>query len=126
MVDITRVLRCPPYVLGVVNLRGKIVPLIDLGKRFGLEPVSYDEKTCFIVANLKSANQTIIVGIVVDTVLEVVNIPAKKIARPPEYGVALATHFVVGIGKLPDNQSAILLDIDQVLDAKDLQAVIEG
>jgi purine-binding chemotaxis protein CheW len=116
VVDITRVPNCPPHVLGVVNLRGKIIPLVDLRLRFRMAPVPYDDKTCIIVTSVKTNDTKLLIGMVVDTVVEVVCIPPERIASPPEYGTAVETSSIIGMGKLNDNDVAILLDLDKVLD----------
>jgi len=126
MVDVTRVPRCPTHVLGVINLRGKIVPLIDLRMRFGLPKAEYDDKTCIIVASVKSADQKMVIGMVVDTVVEVVQLHKDQLARAPEYGLTLDTTIVLGIGKLPNKNVAILLDVDRILESKDVEAITEA
>jgi purine-binding chemotaxis protein CheW len=120
MTDVTRVPNCPPHVLGVINLRGKIIPLVDLRLRFGMPKAAYDEKTCIIVTTVKTAEQKIVVGMVVDTVLEVALI--SNVCRTPEYGVSLDTSYVKGIAHLSSGDIAIVLDVDKALGNGDIPA----
>ncbi len=120
--EITRVPGCPDYMRGVVNLRGRIIPVIELRLRLGLSPVEYDEKTCIVVLNLATASQVVSVGIIVDTVIEVVDYDEGSIAPPPE---GLRTdQYIVGIGKKENSPLCILIDIDQLLDVGDLREML--
>lgn len=118
VMNITRVPKSPEFVKGVINLRGKIIPVMDLRLRFGLDSRAYDEKTCIIVVHIKAEQNTIAIGMIVDTVLEVRDFDEKMIAATPEYGASLDTSFIRGMGKFANGQVTILLDIDLVL-AKD-------
>jgi purine-binding chemotaxis protein CheW len=115
---ITSVPKCPSYIKGVINLRGKIIPVIDLRMKFGIEPIPYDDKTCIIVINITKGEQRIAIGIIVDTVLEVINFTASEIEPAPQYGSHLHSHFVIGMGKKMDHLN-ILIDIERVITETD-------
>jgi purine-binding chemotaxis protein CheW len=115
MVDITAVPRMPEFVRGVINLRGKIIPVIDLRIKFALGKAETAERTCIIVVQVKTAsgttNQT---GIIVDAVEEVVSIAANEIEETPEFGAAVDTQYIVGMAKIK-GQVKTLLDIEAVV-----------
>ncbi len=113
LMDITQVPQMPDYVKGVINLRGKVIPVFDLRLRFGLEEAEYTDETCIIVVDVGS-----MVGIVVDTVQEVADIPGKDIEPPPPLGNTVDTTFLMGMGKV-DGKVKILLDIDRILSTEE-------
>lgn len=115
---ITTVPKCPGHIKGVVNLRGKIIPVIDLRMKFNMESAPYDEKTCIIVTNVTVADQQLLVGVVVDTVLEVINFAASELTASPTYGANLDSQFIVAMGTR-DNYLNILIDIDSVITHQD-------
>lgn len=119
IMDITAMPQMPGYVKGVINLRGKVIPVIDLRLKFGLEPAEYTEQTCIVVVDVGS-----LVGIIVDTVQEVLDIDAAQIDPPPPLGASVDTSFVLGMGKVKDDVK-ILLDIDKVLGSDEIAAVLE-
>lgn len=110
----TRVPRMPDYVRGVVNLRGKVIPVIDLRRKFGMEMVEDTEKTCNIVVQIERGGEILTMGIVVDDVSEVLNIVADQIDPPPAFGSGVDSDFIIGMGKLEESV-VILLDLDKVL-----------
>jgi len=114
VMNITRVPRCPPYMNGVINLRGKIIPVIDLRSKFGMERGTYDEKTCTIIVTAHLNGQQMAIGMIVDTVLEVVEFDASMVEPPPEFGVNLDTRFILGMGRGQSDQVIILTDIDRI------------
>ena len=114
LMSITTVPRTPPYVKGVINLRGKVIPVIDLRLRFRLDEHDYNERTCIIVVETSGRSGTILMGIVVDSVSEVLNIKPEDIEDTPAFGAQLDTDYILGIGKI-DGGVKILLDIDRVL-----------
>lgn len=120
IMDITKVPQTPGFVEGVINLRGKVIPVIDLRTRFGLPRTEYDEATCVIVVDVG-----MLMGIIVDTVQEVHDIPADNIEPPPKLGAAVDTAYILGMGKVKDNVK-ILLDIDRVLTSESLVAFQEA
>ena len=112
LMEITAVPEVPHYMKGVVNLRGKVIPVVDLRLKFGMPEADYDEETCIIVVNV---NETL-VGIIVDTVSEVVNLDEAQIEETPEFGGGHGGEFILGMAKVEESVK-ILLDIDKVLDA---------
>ncbi|MBK9129363.1 MAG: purine-binding chemotaxis protein CheW [Phycisphaerales bacterium] len=120
IMDITAIPQVPSEVKGVINLRGKVIPVIDLRLKFGLDPAEYTEQTCIVVVDVGS-----LVGVIVDTVQEVLDIPSAQIDPPPPLGAAVDTSFVLGMGKVKDDVK-ILLDIDKVLGAAELTALLEA
>ena len=115
--EITAVPRMPEFMKGVVNLRGKVIPVIDLRLKFGFEEVAYTEQTCIIVVNVGKE-----IGIIVDTVSEVLDIPSDAIEPPPQMSGTEDTSFIMGMGKV-DQCVKILLDIDRVLSSAELNTV---
>ncbi len=124
MMPITHVPQTPDYVKGVVNLRGKVIPVVDLRLKFGIEPIDYTERTCIIVVEIIHVNKTISMGIVVDSVSEVLNIKNGDIEDTPSFGTKLKTEFILGMAKMGSNVK-ILLDIDLVLADEEI-AVMEN
>jgi purine-binding chemotaxis protein CheW len=120
IVDITSMPQMPGYVKGVMNLRGKVIPVIDLRLKFGLDPAEYTEQTCIVVVDVGS-----LVGVIVDNVQEVLDIDKAQIDPPPPLGAAVGTSFIVGMGRIKDDVK-ILLDIENVLSSDELAAVVEG
>ena len=114
IMDITKVPQTQAFVEGVINLRGKVIPVIDLRTKFGLERAAYSDQTCVIVVDVGS-----LMGIIVDTVCEVHDIPADNIEPPPALGCGVDTTFILGLGKVND-EVKILLDIDSVLNSGEL------
>ncbi|WP_028575340.1 chemotaxis protein CheW [Desulfonatronovibrio hydrogenovorans] len=110
MLEITRVPKAPEFVEGVINLRGKVIPIIDLRKRFGLESKSHDKNTRIVVIEINK----MIVGFVVDSVSEVLRIPADTVEPPPPVVAGLDSEYISGVGKLED-RLLILLDLDRLL-----------
>lgn len=123
MMTITPVPRTPEYVKGVINLRGKVIPVVDLRLKFAMGEIEYNERTCIIVVEIDTDNETLPVGIVVDSVSEVLNIQEGEIEDPPAFGTRLDTGYIMGIAKT-ENGVKILLNIDKVLSTRDI-AVLE-
>jgi len=119
MIPITTVPRTPEFVRGVVNLRGKVIPVIDLRLRFGMEENDYTERTCIIVVEIGEDANTVQIGIVVDAVSEVLNIKSDEIADTPTFGSRLDTDYILGMAKM-EGGVKILLDIDTVLNEQDV------
>jgi len=118
MMDITAVPRTPDFVKGVINLRGKVIPVVDLRLKFGMPPAETTEQTCIIVVNVGNVEM----GIVVDMVSEVLDINEDAIDDTPSFGVSVNTDFILGMGKAEDRVS-ILLDISQVLSVDEMSTV---
>ena len=122
MMAVTHVPQTPGFVKGVINLRGKVIPVVDLRLRFGLEASACTERTCIIVVEVAGAQGHVMMGIVVDAVSEVLNIRGADIENTPTFGVRLNTDFILGMAKAAGGIK-ILLDIDKVLNSEDLAAI---
>jgi len=114
MMPITTVPRTPAFVKGVINLRGKVIPVVDLRLKFGMEEMAYTERTCIIVVEIAGQGGSVLIGIVVDSVSEVLNIKATDIEETPTFGARLDTDYILGMAKM-NGGVKILLDIDKVL-----------
>jgi len=119
-VEITRVPKSPAFVEGVINLRGKIVPVIDLRKRFGIEKKAYDNETRIIVVELTDK----VVGFLVDMVKEVIRVEKSVIEPPPELTMNVNANYITGVAKLQDSL-LILLDLDKVLSVEEQEHLSE-
>ena len=114
VIDITQVPQAPGHVRGVINLRGKVIPVIDLRLRFGFPPQAYNERTCIIVVEVQRQASRIMMGVVVDSVSEVLTLTGDEIDDAPEFGDGVTTDFVHGLAKV-GGAVKILLDLDRVL-----------
>lgn len=117
--DITAVPQTPAHVRGVINLRGQVIPVVDLRSKFGMESAEVTEQTCIIVVEITKTDRKFNTGIVVDNVNEVLDIMGKDIEDPPQFGSSVNTDFILGMGKVSDSVK-ILLDIDKVMAGTDL------
>ncbi|MFQ5571132.1 MAG: chemotaxis protein CheW [Rhodothermales bacterium] len=117
-VDITRVPNAPAFVEGVINLRGRIVPVIDLRKRFGLAQRDRDQNTRIVVVELSDK----VVGFMMDAVKEVIRVDRSVIEPPPDLAIGIDAHYITGVAKLED-RLLILLDLDEVLSADEKYAL---
>lgn len=125
MMEITPVPRTPDFIKGVINLRGKIIPVMDLRTKFGMDDQEYDERTCIIVAEILIKGTQKLLGVVVDTVSEVVTISNDQIEPPPEYGNSVDHNSILGIGKIKD-RVVIILDIDEVFQCEEVAKMLEN
>jgi purine-binding chemotaxis protein CheW len=115
LVDITAVPRMPDYVKGVINLRGRIIPVLDLRLRFALANADSTERTCIVVVQVNlPGNLALQMGLIVDAVEEVINLPDADIEPPPNFGAQITTDAILGMAKVRDSVKT-LLDIDKVL-----------
>jgi len=114
----------PDYIQGVINIRGTIVPIIDLRRRFNLDLLKYGATTVVIVLRVESANRSRIMGMVVDAVSDVYNVPTDEMKPPPDFGTAISIEFVRGLATV-DDKMVIMLDIDKLLNSDELR-VIDG
>jgi purine-binding chemotaxis protein CheW len=119
MMPVTAVPQTPEYVKGVINLRGKVIPVVDLRLRFGMGPMEYNERTCIIVVEIMGQADDILIGTVVDSVSEVLNIKGKDIEDTPTFGSKLNTDYILGMAKM-EGGVKILLEIDRVLNAEEI------
>ena len=117
MMPITSVPQTPKFVKGVINLRGKVIPVVDLRLRFAMDAIDYNERTCIIVVEIGGTD--IVIGIVVDSVSEVLNIKNEDIEDTPSFGTSLNTDYILGMAKM-EGRVKILLDIDSVLSREDI------
>ena len=121
MLPVTPVPQTPHFLKGVINLRGQVIPVVDLRLKFGLMEEEYTERTSIIVVEVKGLANNIPIGIVVDTVSEVINITAEEIEPAPAFGATIKINYILGMAKT-DSGVKILLNIDQVLSAEELGA----
>ena len=117
--EITAVPQTPSHIKGVINLRGQVIPVVDLRTKFGMETTDVTEQTCIIVVEITQSGRKFNTGIVVDHVQEVLDIAGQDIEEAPQFGAAVNTDFILGMGKIGDSVK-ILLDIDKVLAGNDL------
>lgn len=122
MMEITHVPRMPNFVKGVINLRGKIIPVMDLRVKFGLKQQAYKERTCIIVVEIEQGGVLKQNGLVVDTVSEVLKIDDANVEEPPKYGGTFNNGFLTGIGKVKE-KVIMLLDTDKIFSEKELDAL---
>jgi len=120
--DVTPVPHTPVFVKGVINLRGKVIPVVDLRLKFGLPPEEYTARTCIIVVRTQIGEDQLMMGIVVDEVAEVLNLVAADIEDTPDFGPGVETPYLLGMAKVKDKVK-ILLDIDQVLNSHELKGL---
>jgi purine-binding chemotaxis protein CheW len=120
--EITAVPQTPPYLKGVINLRGKVIPVIDLRLKFKLPSIDYTQRTCIIVVQVKSKAVTLLMGIVVDEVSEVITMAAGEIEDTPDFGTNVATNYILGMAKIK-GKVKILLDINEVLTSQEMQGL---
>ncbi len=120
LIDITPLPRTPNYVKGVINLRGKIIPVLELRARFGMPSIPATEETCIIVVDVpvEGESEVRLMGVVVDSVREVLDLPNEGIELPPEFGCSIPMDSITGIGKIKE-RVVILLDIARVMSPKD-------
>ncbi|MCA9281502.1 MAG: chemotaxis protein CheW [Phycisphaeraceae bacterium] len=128
LIDITPLPRTPEFVKGVINLRGKIIPVIELRTKFGLASIDYTEATCVIVVEVTDpkGGDHLHMGVIVDTVSEVLDIEKDQIEPAPRFGCALNTDYILGMGKVTQNDQqrvTILLDIDRVMLVDELNEI---
>ncbi len=119
LMDITKVPRTPEYIRGVINLRGKVIPVLDLRTKFDMGITEETDETCIVVVEVGSRDGSTQMGTLVDAVSEVLDIQGQQIEDAPAFGTGLATRFILGMGKV-NNEVKILLDIDEVLTSSDL------
>ncbi len=118
LMDITTVPQTPDYMKGVINLRGKVIPLIDLRMKFSMQEEVHTQETCIIVVEVNGAS----IGIIVDSVSEVVDINSEEIEDSPRFTQGIDTSFIMGLGKVKE-KIIIMLDIDAVLSSDELYMV---
>jgi len=119
VLDITPVPGTPIYVKGVLNLRGKVIPVVDLRLKFGMPPADYDQRTCIVVVQIAGSQGPMLMGVVVDSVAEVLQAAAADIEDAPSFGQDVQIPYLLGLAKIK-GEVKILLDIDQVMMEREL------
>lgn len=120
--EVTPMPRTPEWMKGVINLRGKIIPVVDLRLKFGLAAADYTERTCIVVVQIRSGADLLPMGIIVDEVSEVVTMSAGDIEDTPDFGSGADTAYILGMAKIK-GKVKILLDIDQVLNNQEIRGL---
>ena len=123
--DITNVPMMPGFVRGVINLRGAVVPVIDLSARFGRKETQLSKRTCVVIVEVEAGTGRQVMGVMVDAVNAVLEIAEDEIEPAPMLGTKLKTEFIAGMGKV-DGKFVILLDVQRVLSSDDIAAIAEG
>src|SRR5512136_2571787 len=117
--NLTEVPRMPSFIRGVINLRGAVVPVIDLGSRFGKQASAVSRRTCIVIIEVQHEGEQQVVGVMVDAVNEVLDIPASEIEPAPAFGAKIRTDFIRGMGKV-DGKFVIILNVDHVLSLEEM------
>jgi purine-binding chemotaxis protein CheW len=118
--QITKIPEVAEYIKGIINLRGKIIPVIDMRLKFNKEPIEYDDRTCIVVVD----TQEMVVGLIVDKVAEVLTIEDEDISPPPSYKSGIRNRYIRGIGKI-DDEVTLLLDCKKLFDEQETQDISE-
>jgi len=113
MKPITKAPKAPAFMKGVINLRGNILPVVDTRNKFGMEEIPFTIDTCIVVLNIDTGNESLLIGAIVDSVQEVIEIPEEKIQPAPGIGIAFKEEFIKGMGKV-DESFVMILNIDKV------------
>jgi purine-binding chemotaxis protein CheW len=124
MMKVTKVPRTPDFVRGVINLRGKVIPVVDIRLKFGMDEAEETERTCIIVVQVNFEGGKVTMGSIVDEVSEVINIERDQIEPTPALGAGIDTDFILGIGKI-EHKVIMLLDVDKVLTTREIKLVDE-
>ncbi len=122
--NLTEVPMMPQYVRGVINLRGSVVPVIDLSVRFGKPASPVTKRTCIVIIEIVAGGERQVLGVMVDAVNAVLDIPPAEIEPPPAFGASIRTDFIQGMGKV-SNKFVILLDVDHVLAADEMSVLTQ-
>jgi purine-binding chemotaxis protein CheW len=117
VLHITTVPQVPAHVKGVINLRGKVMPVVDLRLKFGLPSRDYTDRTCIIVVDLAARERTVLMGVIVDTVSDVMHVSAEELAAPPDFGDASTGGYIEALAKVKGTVK-ILLNLDRMLGAE--------
>jgi len=125
LMEITPIPRTPEFVKGVINLRGRVIPVVDLRLKFGMESMEHDQRTCIIVVEVPGLKGRSAMGLLVDAVNEVANIHEDEVENRPSFGVNLDTGFILGMAKSGDHVR-MLLDISKVLAGQELEQLVEA
>lgn len=118
--QLTTVPMMPVFIRGVINLRGAVVPVVDLAARFGGKPREISKRTCIVIVEVTTGETSQVIGVVVDAVSEVLEIPVGEIEPPPAFGAPFQPDFIAGMGKV-NNSFVIILDVNKVLSVEELE-----
>jgi purine-binding chemotaxis protein CheW len=118
----TKVPKVPAWIRGVINLRGNVVPVVDLAVRFGLEERPVTKTTCIVVVEVEQDSERTVMGVIADAVNQVIDLAPKDIEEPPAFGTRVRLEYLFGMGKL-GKKFALILNIDSVLSAAELLTV---
>jgi len=122
--NLTEVPRMPDFIRGVINLRGAVVPVIDLGSRFGKASSNISRRTCIVIIEVEHEGEQQVVGVMVDAVNEVLDIPASEIEPAPSFGAKIRADFIRGMGKV-EGKFVIILNVDQVLSLDEMSSLAD-
>jgi len=117
--EITKVPRMPSFLNGVINLRGNVVPVVDLRMKLGMSAIQITDKTCIVIVEVKANNELTQMGVLIDTVSSVIDIEPDQIAPPPKIGMNIENEFLEGMGSI-DGRFIIILNIDKVLSSDEI------
>jgi len=123
--DVTRVPGVPAHIRGVINLRGSVVPVVDLGAKFGGEHAVATRTSCIVIIETRLDGQLLVAGVLADSVSQVVDISTDEIEPPPPFGTGVRVDFLTGMGKL-DGRLVLILDIDRVLSPVEMQLITDA
>jgi purine-binding chemotaxis protein CheW len=123
--NVTQVPLMPKFICGVINLRGDVVPVIDLAIRLGRDPIKVNKRTCIVVIEMFSEEQSYVLGLLADHVNEVVELQLEDIEKAPAFGAKIRADFILGIAK-KDNEFIVLLDPEKTLSPKELALLVEA
>jgi purine-binding chemotaxis protein CheW len=122
MQDITRVPNTPIHVKGVINLRGKVIPVMDLRMKLGFPEAVFDERTCIVIAEVRGGEESMMIGTIVDAVCEVLNLDSADIQPTPDFGQTAPPAYLLGMAKTK-GKIRILLDLDELMATDELERV---
>ncbi len=122
---VTRVPNMPASIRGVINLRGAVVPVVDLGLRFGLRDSQVTKRTCVIIVEVEAGGERLVMGLMADAVSQVIDLPPADIEAPPAFGTRVRVDFLKGLGKI-GKKFVLILDLDRALSNAELLSAIEA
>ena len=120
---LTSVPRTPPFIRGVINLRGSVVPVIDLAIKFGLPESVITKWTCIVIVEIDFEGEQIVMGLLADSISQVIDLPPEEIEEPPSFGTTVDVDYLLGMGR-SGKKFVLILDIDRVLSSKELQTAV--
>jgi purine-binding chemotaxis protein CheW len=121
--DVTRVPTTPPWIRGVINVRGSVVPVVDLAVKFGLAPSAVTKTTCIVIVEVALGGEHTVMGVLADSVSQVIDLSPSDIEPPPSFGTRVRVDYLSGMGKI-GRQFALILDIDRVLSSDEVLSAV--